>query len=71
MRRINSGRNPAVVYMHPYELDPGEFKDCDVEIPFPLRVSQGLGRKDVKEKLEKLLTDFEFKPIREAVPFDK
>ncbi len=64
LNRINAEGRPAVFYLHPWELDPGQPK-----IPLPLskriRHYYGLGR--TESKLNRLLGDFEFTTIREVL----
>ena len=65
---INQRGQPAVFYLHPYELDIDEL--CS---PLPretwktrlVRLSQGLNRKRTEAKLRKLLADFEWTSVRE------
>lgn len=60
IRNLNQHKRPAVIYFHPWELDPDQ--------PFP-RVSaistfrQRVGIRGMKSKLEKLLRDFSFAPL--------
>jgi len=70
MRRVNAERHPAVVYVHPYELDATEFDEIDVKISHRLRLSQGVNRRKTAAKLETLLGDFQFLPIRQVIPFE-
>jgi len=53
----------AVFYMHPYEIDTEELKAVQRahdHIPFKWRASQFIGRNTVENKLNKLMSDFEF-----------
>jgi len=68
IRAINRQGQPAVFYLHPYELDveelrnplPGEtWKTCFV------RLSQGLNREMTEAKLRRLLVDFEWTSVTE------
>ncbi len=63
MKKINRQGRPIVTYFHPYEIDPNEFQNINFNIPLKLRITQGLNRKKVKERIEALLEDFEFVPI--------
>ena len=65
--KINEGGRPAVVYIHPYELDEqemGEFRD---QVSWRLYWSQSLNRHRTERKLRWLLQEFNFGPIREVV----
>lgn len=57
----------AVVYLHPWEIDPRQPR---VRASWKSRLRQytALGRNE--EKVERLLRDFRFAPIREAFPDD-
>lgn len=67
IRQINSERRPAVVYIHPYELDIDELDELPCAIPWRLRLSQGLNRRQTRAKLEHLFRCFSFGPISECV----
>jgi len=68
IRRINAEGRPAVVYVHPYELDSQEMRQFRGRIPWRLYWSQSLNRQQTESKLRSLLRDFEFAPIREVIP---
>lgn len=65
MRRVNREGHPAVVYLHPWELDPEQ----------PRLKSRGkrgfsthyLNLDSMEDKLRRLLSDFRFAPIREVL----
>jgi polysaccharide deacetylase family protein (PEP-CTERM system associated) len=67
IRRINAEGRPAVVYLHPYELDSQEMQQFRGRIPWRLYWSQSLNRHQTESKLRSLLQDFEFAPIREVI----
>jgi polysaccharide deacetylase family protein (PEP-CTERM system associated) len=67
LQRINSEGRPGVVYLHPYELDPTELDELPYRIPLRLRVTQGLNRHQTAAKLDALLSDFAFAPMREVL----
>lgn len=67
IKHLNNIGKPAVIYLHPYELDPEEFKSIKANIPHKLRLSQGLNRGKTESKLRTLLADFDFMPIKEAI----
>ena len=57
----------AVVYLHPYELDPFELDEIEWPVPPRLRLTQGLNRRRTRAKLEQLLRDFRFAPAAEVL----
>jgi polysaccharide deacetylase family protein (PEP-CTERM system associated) len=67
IRRIEAERAPAVVYLHPYELDPTELDEIEWPVPARLRLTQGLNRRRTRAKLEQLLQDFRFGPVTEVL----
>ena len=63
IQRINSEGRPAVVYLHPYELNDQEIREFRGRIPRRFYFSQSLNRHKTESKLRSLLRDFEFAPI--------
>ena len=64
-RKINEGGHPAVVYIHPWELDP----DQPCLKPDPKnRFTHYVGLRTTEDKLRSLLRDFSFGPIRDFLP---
>lgn len=63
IRRINAEGRPAVVYLHPYELDTQELQPFRGRIPWRLYFSQNLNRRRTEGKLRSLLGDFSFAPL--------
>lgn len=61
----------AVIYLHPYEVDPGEGKLYKNEVPFKLRLTQFTGRNSVKGKLIRLFKKYRFISLREYLETDK
>lgn len=64
LRRINREGLPAIVYLHPWELDPG--------IPFPpmpfkIRLLHSKGRRRMKRKLRSLVERFSFEPMKDLI----
>jgi polysaccharide deacetylase family protein (PEP-CTERM system associated) len=54
---------PAVLYLHPYEFDVGgvgAHATAGVRVPFGLRISQGLFRSRMENRLHRLLERFHF-----------
>jgi polysaccharide deacetylase family protein (PEP-CTERM system associated) len=65
LRRINKLGQPAIVYFHPWELDPGQPK---LKRPRHLRPTMHyIGLNATESKLEYLLSRFKFGPIREVI----
>lgn len=64
LRRFRSSGSPAVVYLHPWELDPGQ-------PTFPAgplaRVRHRVGLRTTRRKLEALLREFRFEALREII----
>ena len=67
IRRIQAEGSPAVVYLHPYELDPAELKEIEWPVPVRLRLTQGLNRRYTRAKVERLLRDFRFGTAAEVL----
>jgi polysaccharide deacetylase family protein (PEP-CTERM system associated) len=65
VRRMNAEGSPATTYFHPYELDTEEIRGSTCDIPWHLRLSQGLGRRRVERRLGRLLRDFAWGPARD------
>ncbi len=63
VKKINSFDHPAVVYLHPWELDPAcpRIKNADRRTQF----FQYVNLKKAKRRLERLLSDFKFVPVGE------
>lgn len=64
MQRI--GR-PGIVYFHPYEYDPVEMRAYKADVSLAGRLHQGLGRKGFPRKIDRLLADFAFGPMRQVL----
>lgn len=69
IKQLNQAGQAAVVYLHPYELDPTDLgignSSC-INISRLTRLTQGLGRGVMERKLRRLLNDFSFGPIAEV-----
>ena len=65
IKKINSSGHPAVCYLHPWELDPIQPRLSSVRWYHYYRLSK------TEEKLSKLLKDFRFTSVREALSFDR
>jgi len=68
IRAINRRGQPAVFYLHPYELDDEELRHLlhgETRKTRLVRLSQGLNRCRTEAKLRRLLGDFEWTSVRE------
>ena len=61
LKKINAGNRPAVVYIHPYEINTKEIKALKVD--FKTTLMQGLFRSRIYRRLTRLCKDFEFGSI--------
>jgi len=66
-RQLEAAGRPGIVYFHPYEYDPVEMSAYRIHVPFAQRLHQGLGRKGFPRKIDRLLSEFEFGPMREVL----
>jgi polysaccharide deacetylase family protein (PEP-CTERM system associated) len=67
IQRIQSEGSPAVVYLHPYELDAKELDEVNMPISPRTRLSQGLNRRFIPARLKQLLQDFRFAPVNQVL----
>ena len=58
---VNREGHPAVIYIHPWELDPEQPR---IEADLFSKFKHYVNIDKTKKKLENLLDDFSFKPIR-------
>jgi len=69
IKKLNKEGHPAVIYIHPYEIDLEDIEvgDCprDLRTRFTL-FTQGINRSRFQEKIRRLLEDFKFSSIREV-----
>jgi polysaccharide deacetylase family protein (PEP-CTERM system associated) len=65
LRRIEIQGQPLVVYLHPWELDPAQPR---MQGPLLSQFRHYLNLKKTKGRLTALLNDFEFGPLRSAIP---
>jgi polysaccharide deacetylase family protein (PEP-CTERM system associated) len=69
--RLLSGRvmkeRPFVLYCHPYEFDAFEFDHLDLDIPWSVRLHQGLGRRFVPARMAAFLRRFGGGPLRDLM----
>lgn len=70
IRRLNADGHPAVVYLHPYEFAPDEvadFSQAGFNVPIRRHLMQSLWRSRVPARLERLLEQFQFAPVGQAL----
>lgn len=74
-KQLERAGRPGIVYMHPYEYDPIEMGVYRANVPLKQRLHQGIGRKGVPKKIDRLLANFRFgamdevlAPLLEAFP---
>jgi polysaccharide deacetylase family protein (PEP-CTERM system associated) len=68
IRQLNRQRQPAIMYLHPWELDLGQRFN---EVTLRERVTHYYGRRGLEKKLTRLFKDFSFVPLGrllDAVP---
>ncbi len=65
LRRIEEQGQPLVVYLHPWELDPGQPR---MQGPMISKFRHYLNIGKTKERLTALIRDFDFGPLRTAIP---
>lgn len=66
IRRLNvRGNAPAVVYIHPWEIDPDQPRPCPLTLPVRLRHYTNLGQ--FEQRFRMLIKDFSFCPLREII----
>jgi len=64
VRMVNREGRPYVFYIHPWELDPGQPR---LSLPLLKKFRHYYNLKKTEEKLERLLGDFNFAPIKEVL----
>lgn len=64
IKQINAKGHPAVVYLHPWELDPGRPK---VKTDRSISIAQGWNRDAMLSRICRLLGDFSFAPVEELL----
>ncbi len=68
VERINTrDAAPAIVYLHPWELDTAQPR---LPGPMTARFRQYTNLRHTRARIDRLLRDFRFAPIREALSFD-
>ncbi len=70
IRGVNHGGRPAVLYLHPYELDVdgiAQHKSEGVRVTPWRRLTQGLFRSRMEARLHRLLEQFRFATMRDLI----
>lgn len=70
VRRINRSGMPAILYVHPYEIDVdgvGFHKDCGTRVSPIRHLTQSLFRSRVERRLHRLLEQFRFTTMRDLL----
>lgn len=70
IRKINNQGKPAMVYIHPYEIDTEDFQDYGFDDSLKTkftRFTQEFKREKTQDKIRGLLRDFEFTTIRDLL----
>lgn len=65
MKKVNAGGRPAVFYLHPWELDPGQPRVKNLSLSQRFRHYRNIDQTELR--LDRLLGDFEFTTIREVL----
>jgi polysaccharide deacetylase family protein (PEP-CTERM system associated) len=60
--------SPYVYYCHPYEFDPGEFREITVPIPWRYRKHQEMGRRWFAGRFRAFIREFGGRPFCDLVP---
>jgi polysaccharide deacetylase family protein (PEP-CTERM system associated) len=60
LRAIAAGGRPPVIYCHPYEFNPNELDDYRPVVRRSLRLTQGVGRSSLVERVRRLLAGLPF-----------
>jgi len=67
IRQLNAAGHSATIYMHPYEYNASELNTLTVRLPWRLRIHQTLGRTGFRRKVDRLLREHAFGPVRKML----
>ncbi|QDU36100.1 Peptidoglycan deacetylase [Maioricimonas rarisocia] len=67
IRRLESEQIPTIVYLHPYEVDPTELSEIEWPVPLKTRLTQGLNRRHIAGRLDRMLSQFRFGSVAEVL----
>lgn len=65
LRRVNREGQPAIVYLHPWELDPDQPRIPNISVT--TRFRHYINLRATAEKLRCLIRDFDFAPVRKVL----
>ena len=65
--QLNRRGHVAAIYMHPYEYSPDELRKFNHPLSWKTRLHQGLFRRRVPGRVERMLTEFRFGPMRDVI----
>src|SRR5215217_4802207 len=68
LKRLQGQGSTFVMYLHPWEIDPEQPR---MEGPWLSKFRHYLNLGKTQKRLNRLLTDFRFRPLREAVSFEE
>ena len=66
-RQLEREGRPGIVYLHPHEFDAGAMSLLRDRVTWMRRMHQGLGRKGLPGKIDRLLSEFEFTSMRDVL----
>ncbi len=64
IRQVNDLGQPAIIYIHPWELDTGQTYN---QVTLRERVTHYHGRRGLEKKIRRLLADFRFGPLQDLL----
>jgi hypothetical protein len=64
LREYERRRVPATFYIHPWEIDPEQPR---LDVPYLARLRHYSGLQQAAGRLERLLSEFRFKPVIDTV----
>jgi hypothetical protein len=67
MKSLESKKLPFIIYCHPYEFNPNEWKQIMKYVPLSRRLHQGVGRKGFRKKVSRLLRAGRFGTMSEVL----
>jgi polysaccharide deacetylase family protein (PEP-CTERM system associated) len=74
IRAVNRIHQPAIVYLHPYELAVGEagwFRRQGFSMRLRRYITQSLWRSRVGPRISQLLSEFQFGPVEDVLGFER
>ena len=71
VRKVNAQNRPYVLYCHPYEFDPDDFRNMNEKVPRAKRLAQRMFRESVPRKMAALFKAGRFTSIPETLEYCK